>query len=67
MVANIWADLHTVFLYWVSRRAADRRSSLLANVWMGVELNPEFWGVDLKMFGYLPSLIGLWVLNLSVT
>ncbi len=65
VVANIWAVIHTVFLYWVSRRVADRRSNLLANVWMGVELNPEFWGVDLKMFGYLPSLIGLWVLNLS--
>jgi delta14-sterol reductase len=32
---------------------------------MGIELNPELLGVDLKMFAYLPSLMGLWVLNLS--
>lgn len=39
--------------------------ALVKDLWMGVELNPELWGVDLKMFAYLPSLLGLWVLNLS--
>ncbi len=36
---------------------------LLARVWYGVELNPTLFGVDLKVFAYQPSLIGLGVLN----
>jgi len=31
--------------------------------WYGVELNPTWRGVDLKVFAYQPSLIGLSVLN----
>ncbi|MEV4438942.1 hypothetical protein AB0K09_07970 [Streptomyces sp. NPDC049577] len=31
----------------------------------GVELNPQWWGVDLKMFSYRPSLIGLFLINVS--
>ena len=39
--------------------------SVVHDLWFGAELNPELWGVDLKMFAYVPSLIGLCVLNLS--
>lgn len=35
----------------------------LARLWYGVELNPTLFGVDLKVFAYQPSLIGLGVLN----
>jgi delta14-sterol reductase len=35
---------------------------MLRRASMGVELNPEWYGVDLKMFAYQPSLIGLWLL-----
>ncbi len=38
---------------------------LLKDYFMGVELNPSLFGVDLKMFSYKPSLIGLFVLNVS--
>lgn len=31
----------------------------------GAEVNPEWLGVDLKMFSYRPSLIGLFLINLS--
>jgi len=37
----------------------------LARFWYGIELNPEFLGVDLKVFAYQPSLIGLGVLNVA--
>ncbi len=33
------------------------------DMWFGVELNPTLFGVDLKMFAYHPSLIGLAVMN----
>jgi delta14-sterol reductase len=33
------------------------------DLWYGVELNPAWRGVDLKVFAYQPSLIGLSVLN----
>lgn len=47
--------------------AASARSAteLLKDYYMGVELNPSLFGIDLKMFSYKPSLIGLFVLNLS--
>ncbi|PRP92106.1 Ergosterol biosynthesis ERG4/ERG24 family protein [Enhygromyxa salina] len=37
----------------------------LARLWYGIELNPHFLGVDLKIFAYQPSLIGLGVLNVA--
>ncbi|MFV8753835.1 hypothetical protein ACNOYE_25095 [Nannocystaceae bacterium ST9] len=46
----------------------DRETSergLLARLWYGVELNPTLFGVDLKVFAYQPSLIGLGVLNVA--
>jgi delta14-sterol reductase len=39
--------------------------SWLARQWYGLELNPHFLGVDLKVFAYQPSLIGLGVLNVA--
>lgn len=39
--------------------------ALLREYYMGAELNPSFLGVDLKMFSYRPSLMGLFVLNLA--
>jgi Delta14-sterol reductase len=68
VVANVFALLHTAHLYLTGVRklgGAPRHGSLLKDLWMGVELNPELLGVDLKMFAYLPSLMGLWVLNVS--
>lgn len=37
----------------------------IARLWYGLELNPSFLGVDLKIFAYQPSLIGLGVLNVA--
>jgi delta14-sterol reductase len=58
-VANIFAVAHTAWLFFVGRGKSVK------DAWFGPELNPELWGVDLKMFAYVPSLLGLWVLNLS--
>lgn len=71
IIANLFAILFTVLLYLKGRRtfAVERTSSswltLLSDLWFGVELNPTWWTVDLKMFAYQPSLIGLGLLNLS--
>jgi delta14-sterol reductase len=43
-------------------RAAKLRAASPARKLMGVELNPRWLGVDLKMFAYEPSLIGLGLL-----
>jgi Delta14-sterol reductase len=61
VVANVFSVIHTVYLF--AKR--DGSHGVLHDFWFGAELNPELWGVDLKMFAYLPSLMGLWVLNLS--
>lgn len=45
--------------------AAESPLSLLREYYMGAELNPSFLGIDLKMFSYRPSLMGLFVLNLA--
>lgn len=44
------------------RRGAPRD---VGHFLMGPELNPTWLGVDLKMFAYQPSLIGLWCLILA--
>jgi delta14-sterol reductase len=68
VVANLFAFAHTGWLFARGRRrraagAAD--AGLGHDLWFGPELNPELGGIDLKMFAYIPSLMGLWVLNLS--
>jgi Delta14-sterol reductase len=48
-----------------SSSTADGQGPLavLRDIWLGVELNPTWLGVDLKVFAYQPSLIGLGLLN----
>lgn len=47
------------------RGRAQRSGSLLHDLWFGRELNPSLLGVDLKMFFYQPSLIGLFVIVMA--
>ncbi len=69
LVANVFAFAHTAWLFFVGRRRQRAKGAadpgLAHDLWFGPELNPELLGVDLKMFAYLPSLMGLWVMNLS--
>lgn len=69
VMANVLAFTMT-FAVWVKgvRGGAPRRPGALGFVqdaFFGLELNPTGAGVDLKMFAYRPSLIGLAVLNAS--
>lgn len=41
----------------------DPGTHVLARWWYGIELNPNFLDVDLKVFAYQPSLIGLGLIN----
>ncbi|MCH9687113.1 MAG: hypothetical protein K0V04_37100 [Deltaproteobacteria bacterium] len=71
IVVNVFSAVWMVVLYVGGRRrqpAKDRRHGVIGAVqdlWYGVELNPTWLGVDLKVFAYQPSLIGLSILNVS--
>ena len=61
--ANVFAVVWALALYVGGRaRGHAGTGNFLQDVWMGVELNPTWRGVDLKVFAYQPSLIGLGVL-----
>jgi delta14-sterol reductase len=61
VVANALALALSVGLY----LRGPRGPHALSDFWLGVELNPTFLGVDLKMFMYQPSLIGVNLLVVS--
>lgn len=71
VVANVFAVAWMAVLYrgGQRRRTAASRGrglgGLVADLWYGVELNPTWRGVDLKVFAYQPSLIGLSILNVA--
>ncbi len=70
IVANIFVVVWTLLLFILGRRKqgeAKRKGikGILHDIWFGAELNPTWWGVDLKMFAYQPSLIGLSIINWS--
>lgn len=61
--ANLFAVVWALALYVGGRRRGHAGTgNFLRDVWMGVELNPTWGGVDLKVFAYQPSLIGLGIL-----
>jgi delta14-sterol reductase len=68
-VANLFAFIGTGILYVTGKRASGGEKPLpgkiLSDLWFGVEFNPTWLGVDLKMFAYQPSLIGLGLINAS--
>ncbi|MCB9604454.1 MAG: hypothetical protein H6720_29390 [Sandaracinus sp.] len=69
IVANVLAFTMLAWLFVRGRRRVaniERDSKLPAfvhDLWFGIELNPRLLGVDLKMFLYQPSLLGLAVMN----
>ncbi|MCB9750876.1 MAG: hypothetical protein H6713_12890 [Myxococcales bacterium] len=68
IAANLLAVGWTLQLYLRGRARAELSPGLrglLHDLWMGVELNPSWRRVDLKLFAYQPSLIGLWLLVLA--
>ncbi|MCY4221315.1 MAG: DUF1295 domain-containing protein [Thiotrichales bacterium] len=70
VVANIFAFAVSGGLYWGGvRKQARKQTEPPPGFWRGyfygVELNPACLGVDLKLFSYRPSLIGLALFNAS--
>jgi delta14-sterol reductase len=69
VTANVFAVVHTTMLFIAGRRRVQARTGTPRGApqdwWFGPELNPELWGVDLKLFAYVPSLTGLWLVNVS--
>jgi len=71
VVSNVVAVLWTVVLFFQGRKnqppehRASTPGAVIKELWMGNELNPEWLGVDLKIFAYQPSLLGLGLLNLA--
>ena len=67
IAANLFSFTMTVALYLKGRAQAKGKGPVGAvrDLFMGVELNPRWLGVDLKMFSYKPSLMGLFLLNVG--
>jgi delta14-sterol reductase len=73
LVANAFACALSVLLFLQGRRHRDRRDATsrpslgqsVCELFYGTQINPTWLGVDLKLFSYRPSLMGLCLLNAS--
>jgi len=66
LAANIISFPILALIYFIGRRSKEYKPypqtwtpQWLNDFWFGPTLNPKLWGVDLKVFFYQPSLIGL--------
>ncbi len=64
-VANLFAFAFSGWLYWRGAGKLGGSPRFWRSCFKGTELNPALLGVDLKMFSYRPSLIGLALFNTS--
>ncbi|GAB4833481.1 hypothetical protein Ancab_031724 [Ancistrocladus abbreviatus] len=70
----VFSLLATFFLYIMGRNSRDQRSSLKPHVsgnfihdwWFGIQLNPQFVGIDLKFFFVRAGMLGWLLINLSI-
>lgn len=65
VVANLFAFLLSGWLYWHGARTEDSPRGFLRGYFYGVEHSPVWFGVNLKLFSYRPSLIALALFNVS--
>lgn len=75
IVTNVVAIVWSVALYVYGKRGGTvmksevghdlSRPSWVKDLWFGIELNPTWLGVDLKMFMYQPSLLGVYLIIIS--
>lgn len=69
LVANLFAFVCATWIFLRARRqranAARGWKDALRDYFFGIDLNPSWRGIDLKMFSYRPSLIGLCLINLA--
>ncbi|CAG7905822.1 unnamed protein product, partial [Brassica rapa] len=70
----IFCVLVTLVLYITGRSSSDKSSSLKPHVsgnlvhdwWFGIQLNPQFIGIDLKFFFVRAGMMGWLLINLSI-
>jgi delta14-sterol reductase len=69
VVVNVFAFASSAYLAArgrrVTRSARPGLAGFVVDAFYGVELNPKLLGLDLKLFSYRPSLMGLGLLNVS--
>ena len=65
VVTNVFAFALSGWLYWRGAKPRDVPPGPWRGFFFGVELNPTWFGVDLKLFSYRPSLIALALFNAS--
>lgn len=65
IVANVFAFSLSAGLYWQASRSQSDSPGLWRGLFFGRQLNPTWFGVDLKLFSYRPSLIALALFNVS--
>jgi delta14-sterol reductase len=73
VAGNLFAVLISGILFLQGRRTAARTgtprptslAAALKDYYSGIETNPDWLGVDLKMFAYRPSFIALTLINVS--
>ena len=65
VAANVFAFGLAGWLYWRAARERDAPAGFWRGFFLGRELSPAWFGVDLKLFSYRPSLMGLALLNVS--
>ena len=65
VVTNVFAIGLSAWLYWGASRNGKALPESQWGFLMGRDLNPVWFGMDLKMFSYRPSLIGLAMFNAS--
>lgn len=59
IAANLWAIAGSVYLYLRGLKRLGGRRGPAWDFWLGIEQNPEWAKVDLKMYFYQPSLLGM--------
>ena len=65
IVTNVFAFAFSAWLYWRGTGTEGAPAGFWRGYFFGRERDPALFGVDLKMFSYRPSLIGLALLNVS--
>ena len=65
IVANLFAFILSGWLYWRGVRAQDAPQGFWRKFFYGAEHSPVWFGVNLKLFSYRPSLIALALFNVS--
>ena len=65
VATNVFAFALSGWLYWRGAKPREAPPGPWRGFFFGVELNPTWFGVDLKLFSYRPSLIALALFNVS--